>query len=134
MKTNTLLLLALTSLSINAEELPGDGRNLLARLSLNEVTRAVLDRNPAIQQALRKWAAAKQRVTQQAAWEDVKVSGNTRAARFVDVAPNSFTDQMVSVEQIVPITGKNFTRTRIASADAVVAFEQARREQLDVVA
>jgi cobalt-zinc-cadmium efflux system outer membrane protein len=99
-----------------------------------EVTRVVLDHNPAIQQSLRKWQAAKQRVTQQAAWDDLKISGNSRAARFVDVAPNSFTDQMVSVEQIVPITGKNLTRARIAAADAVVAFEQARREQLDVLA
>ena len=134
MKTLTLLLLLLTSLSVNAEQLPGDIRNAPARVSLSEVTRTVLDRNPAIQQALRKWAAAKERVTQQTAWEDLKVSGNSRAARFVDVAPNSFTDQIVSVEQIIPITGKNLTRARIATADAVVAFEQARREQLDVVA
>ncbi|PYK46242.1 MAG: hypothetical protein DME46_02235 [Verrucomicrobia bacterium] len=134
MKTLTLLLLLLTSLSVNAEQSPGDIRNAPARVSLSEVTRTVLDRNPAIQQALRKWAAAKERVTQQAAWDDLKVSGNSRAARFVDVAPNSFTDQIVSVEQIIPITGKNLTRARIATADAVVAFEQARREQLDVVA
>jgi len=134
MKTLTLLLLLLTSLSVNAEQLPGDIRNAPARVSLSEVTRTVLDRNPAIQQALRKWAAAKERVTQQTAWDDLKVSGNSRAARFVDVAPNSFTDQIVSVEQIIPITGKNLTRARIATADAVVAFEQARREQLDVVA
>ena len=134
MKTTILSLLTLTSLSVNAEQSPGDIRNAPARVSLSEVTRTVLDRNPAIQQALRKWAAAKERVTQQAAWDDLKVSGNSRAARFVDVAPNSFTDQIVSVEQIIPITGKNLTRARIATADAVVAFEQARREQLDVVA
>jgi len=134
MKTTILSLLTLTSLSVNAEQSPGDIRNAPARVSLSEVTRTVLDRNPAIQQALRKWAAAKERVTQQTAWDDLKVSGNSRAARFVDVAPNSFTDQIVSVEQIIPITGKNLTRARIATADAVVAFEQARREQLDVVA
>jgi len=98
------------------------------------VTSAVLANNPAIQQALKKWAAAKERVTQEAAWDDLKVSGSSRAARFVDVAPNSFTDQMASVEQIIPLTGKNLVRARIAAADAVEAFERARREQLDVLA
>ncbi|HYS96379.1 MAG TPA: TolC family protein, partial [Chthoniobacterales bacterium] len=98
------------------------------------MTSAVLANNPAIQQALKKWAAAKERVTQEAAWDDLKVSGSSRAARFVDVAPNSFTDQMASVEQIIPLTGKNLVRARIAAADAVEAFERARREQLDVLA
>jgi len=98
------------------------------------VTSAVLANNPAIQQALKKWAAAKERVTQEAAWDDLKVSGSSRAARFVDVAPNSFTDQIASVEQIIPLTGKNLVRARIAAADAVEAFERARREQLDVLA
>jgi outer membrane protein TolC len=98
------------------------------------VTSAVLVNNAAIQQALKKWAAAKERVTQEAAWDDLKVSGSSRAARFVDIAPNSFTDQMASVEQIIPLTGKNLVRARIAAADAVEAFERARREQLDVLA
>ena len=40
----------------------------------------------------------------------------------------------VVTEQIVPLTGKNLVRARIAAADAVLAFEQARREQLDVLA
>jgi outer membrane protein TolC len=134
MKTLTLLLLALTSLSVNAEPLAGGSQDAPARLSLSEVTRTVLDRNPAIQQALRKWEAAKQRVKQEIAWEDVRVSGTSRTARFVDVAPNAFTDQMLSVEQVIPLTGKNLARARIAAADAVAAFENARRLQLDVVA
>ena len=104
------------------------------RLSLDEVTSAVLANNPAIQQAFRKWNAAKARVIQQAAWDDLKISGNSRVARFVDVAPNSFTDQVAAIEQIVPLTGKNLVRARVAAADAVLAFEQARREQLDVLA
>ena len=102
-------------------------------ISLPAVTSVVLANNPAIQQSLRKWGAAKARVTQEAAWDDLGVSGNSRAARFVDVAPNAFTDQMVSVEQVIPITGKIFCVHAIAAADAVAAFEQARREQLDVL-
>ena len=129
-----LFYLALTSI-LRAEE-SGDSEPTAqrARISLREVTSVVLVNNPAIQQSLRKWGAAKARVTQEAAWDDLKVSGNSRAARFVDVAPNAFTDQMVSVEQVVPLTGKNLVRARIAAADAVAAFEQARREQLDVLA
>jgi cobalt-zinc-cadmium efflux system outer membrane protein len=129
-----LFYLALTSI-LRAEE-SGDSEPTAqrARISLREVTSVVLANNPAIQQSLRKWGAAKARVTQEAAWDDLKVSGNSRAARFVDVAPNAFTDQMVSVEQVIPLTGKNLVRARIAAADAVAAFEQARREQLDVLA
>jgi outer membrane protein TolC len=135
MKTTTLLFLTFTSTgSLLAEPMPRESRDAPARLSLSEVTRTVLERNPAIQQSLRQWQAAKQRVTQAGAWDDLTIKGNTRVARFVDVAPESFTDQVVSIEQILPITGKNLTRARIATADAVVAFEQARREQLDVLA
>jgi outer membrane protein TolC len=137
MKTTYLLLLSLTlTLSLQAAD-AGDNDARPVRgdsLSLSEVTAAALANNPAIQQALKKWSAAKARVTQEAAWDDLKVSGSSRAARFVDVAPNAFTDQMLSVEQVIPITGKNLARARIAGADAVAAFEQARREQLDVLA
>lgn len=135
MKTITLLFLTLTStVSVIAGDAPRESRPTPSRLSLGEVTRVVLERNPQIQAALRRWQAAKQRVTQQAAWDDLTVRGSSRAARFVDIAPESFTDQMVSIEQIIPITGKNLIRRRVAVAEAVVAFEQARREQLDVLA
>jgi cobalt-zinc-cadmium efflux system outer membrane protein len=129
-----LLYLVLTSI-IRAEDL---GETEVAasgpRISLREVTSIVLANNPAIQQALRKWTAAKARVIQEAAWDDLRVSGSSRAARFVDIAPNAFTDQMLSVEQVIPLTGKNLARARIAAADAVATFENARREQLDVLA
>jgi cobalt-zinc-cadmium efflux system outer membrane protein len=129
-----LLYLALTSV-IRAEESGDAGTEAPpARISLREVTSLVLANNPAIQQSLRKWSAAKARITQEAAWDDLRVGGSSRAARFVDVAPNAFTDQIASVEQIIPLTGKNLVRARIAAADAVAAFEQARREQLDVLA
>ena len=136
MKTIYRLLFYLALTSILRTEESGDSEPTAqrARISLREVTSVVLANNPAIQQSLRKWGAAKARVTQEAAWDDLKVSGNSRAARFVDVAPNAFTDQMVSVEQVIPLTGKNLVRARIAAADAVAAFEQAHREQLDVLA
>jgi cobalt-zinc-cadmium efflux system outer membrane protein len=129
-----LFYLALTSILRAEESGESEPKAQGARISLREVTSIVLANNPAIQQSLRKWGAAKARVTQETAWDDLKVSGNSRAARFVDVAPNAFTDQMISVEQVIPLTGKNLVRARIAAADAVAAFEQARREQLDVLA
>src|SRR4051794_16627603 len=92
--------LALTSI-IRADDLGhAEIDESRARISLTEVTRSVLANNPAIQQALRKWNAAKARVTQERAWDDLRVSGTSLAARFVDVAPNAFTDQMLSFEQV----------------------------------
>ena len=137
MKTTTFLILLVTTLIVRAESAPEGGATenaLSARLSLGAVTRNVLENNPTIQQALSKWNAAKARITQEAAWDDLRVSGSSRTARFVDVAPNAFTDQIVSVEQAIPITGKNILRARSAAANAVAIFEQARREQLDVLA
>src|SRR5256886_1819800 len=137
MKTTTFLILLVTPLIVRAEsaaESSAPQNALSARLSLGEITSIVLANNPAIQQALRKWNAAKARITQEAAWDDLRVSGSSRAARFVDVAPNAFTDQVVSVEQAIPIREKNLRRGRAAAADAVAIFEQARREQLDVLA
>ncbi|PYK97208.1 MAG: hypothetical protein DME32_16255, partial [Verrucomicrobia bacterium] len=135
MKTFYLLLIYLALVSVSRAESSNAGPEAQpARISLGEVTSIVLANNPAIQQALRKWDAAKARITQEGAWDDLRVSGSSRVARFVDVAPNAFADQMVSVEQIIPLTGKNLVRARVAAADAVAAFEQARREQLDVLA
>ena len=55
------------------------------------------------------------------------------AARFVAVPPNAFMDQTVTLEQMIPISGKNRVRSRIAGAEALAAFEAVRRQQLDVI-
>ena len=135
MKTHTLLFLLLTTLSLRAEPAGknGEPEAPLHPFSLREVTHAVSERNPAIKEALRRWEAAKQRVIQEGAWDDLKFSGTSRVRRYVDVPPNAFTDQMVSVEQAIPISGKNRVRAQIAAADAITAFEQVRRQQLDVL-
>ena len=135
MKTHTLLYLLLTTLSLRAEpaEKNGEPEAPLHLLSLGEVTRAVSEHNPVIKEALRKWEAAKQRVIQEGALDDLKVSGTAKARRYVDVPPNAFADQIVSVEQAIPISGKNRVRAQIAAADAITAFEQVRRQQLDVL-
>ena len=136
MKTFYRLLFYLALTSISCAETSGDAGLATARtsISLREVTSAVLADNPAIQQALRKWEAAKQRVTQEGAWDDLRISGMSRVRRYVDIPPNAFSDQMLSVAQAIPLTGKNRLRARIAAANAVSAFQEARREQLDMLA
>ena len=136
MKTNTLLPLLLLALSLRfTEAAESGGENAAsARLSLGEVTRAVLASNPAIEETRRQWEAARQRVTQENAWADLKVSANSTIGRFVNIAPNAFTDQSLSIEQEIPISGKNRSRARIAAVEAVIAFENVRRTELDVLA
>src|SRR5882724_7097730 len=117
MKTTYLLLLSLT---LTSSLQAADSGNSAARpvrgddLSLSEVTAAALANNPAIKEALRKWNAARARIPQAAAWDDPRLGGDSRVRRYVDVPPNAFMDQSVSIEQVVPITGKNLLRARAA--------------------
>jgi outer membrane protein TolC len=103
-------------------------------LSLAEVIRIVQEQNPAIQESLKKWNAARARIPQAAAWDDPRLGGESRVRRFVDVQPNAFMDQTVSIEQMIPITGKNLLRGRAAAAEALSAYEEVRRQELDVIA
>jgi outer membrane protein, heavy metal efflux system len=136
MKTTTFLILLATSLSIQSQ-IAADGGEYGAassRLSLGEVTRAVLENNPAIKEAENRWRAARERVRQANAWDDPRVVGDSRVRRFIDVPPNAFTDQTLAIEQLIPVTGKNLVRGRAAAAEALSVFEQTRRVQLDVIA
>ncbi|HEU5247580.1 MAG TPA: hypothetical protein VFU09_10860, partial [Candidatus Udaeobacter sp.] len=112
MKTPYLLLLNLTLIlslrTVDAGE--NDARPVRGdSFSLSEVTAAVLANNAAIKEALKKWNAARARIPQAAAWDDPRLGGDTLVHRFVNVPPNAFMDQSVSIEQVVPITGKNLT-------------------------
>jgi outer membrane protein TolC len=98
------------------------------------VTNAVLANNPAIKEAENRWRAAKARVTQASAWDDLKVSGDSRVKRFVEIPPNAFMDQSATVEQLIPVTGKNLVRARGAAAEALSIFEEVRRAELGVIA
>src|SRR5438477_217063 len=136
-KTTYLLLLSLTLVLAGqmADASDGDVRPTEGgSLTLREVTSAALANNPSIKGALRKWNAAKARITQAAAWEDPRVSGESRVHRYVDLPPNAFMDQSASIEQAIPITGKNLVRARGANAEAISAYEELRRQQLDVIA
>jgi cobalt-zinc-cadmium efflux system outer membrane protein len=124
----------LPALGLHAEHsIAGDesGAHLPA-LSLDALTRTALAENSACKAAQANWQAMKARVPQAAAWEDLSVSFQGRAGRFVDVPANAFTDNQLTIEQKVPLNGKNISRARGATADAVVAYEQLRRAELDV--
>jgi cobalt-zinc-cadmium efflux system outer membrane protein len=136
MKTTTLSILLATTLVFCSQITADAGEDGAAstRLSLAEVTRRVLDNNPAIKEAENRWYGAIHRVRQAYAWDDPRVAGESRMRRFVDVPPNAFTDQTLSIEQLIPITGKNLVRGRAAVAEAFSALQEARRAQLDVIA
>src|SRR5213082_1363986 len=136
MKTTTFLFLLTTSLAIR-NQIAADGGEygtVSPRLSLGEVTRAVLENNPAIKEAENHWQAAIHRVRQANAWDDPRIAGESRVRRFVDIPPNAFMDQTLAIEQLIPITGKNLVRGRAAAAEALSIFEEVRRAQLDVIA
>ena len=136
MKTTTLLILLTTSLSLGNPIAAEGGEDIAGstRLSLADVTRLVLENNPAIKEAEQRWRAARERVRQAYAWEDPRVAGESSVRRFVDIPPNAFMDQSLKLEQLIPITGKNLVRGRSAAAEAFSAFQEARRAQLDMIA
>jgi len=103
------------------------------QLALKDAVAAALENNPSIKTARAKWESARQRIPQAAAWEDPKLSFNSLVSRFVAISPNSFTDQTLTVEQMIPLSGKNRSKERIAAAEAVAGFEDFRRQQLDVI-
>lgn len=136
MKTTTLSILLATSLLFRTQIAANGGEDGVTslRLSLADVTRRVLEDNPAIKEAEHRWRAAVQRMRQAYAWDDPRIVGESRVRRFIDVPPNAFMDQTLAIEQLIPITGKNLVRGRAAAAEALSVFEEARRVQLDVIA
>ena len=102
-------------------------------LSIDEVTRKTLAQNPTVAAARARWRMATQRIPQAAGWEDPKLNFRSLLGRFVQIPANGFTDQAVSLEQSIPISGKNRSRERAAAAEAVAAFQDLRRQELDAV-
>ena len=99
---------------------------------IDDVLNAVRANNSALKAAAANWEAMKQRIPQARAWEDPRVgvdverSGTTRF--------DTFTDNEWMVMQEIPVTGKNRLRGKSAFAEAVAAFEEFRRRELDVMA
>jgi outer membrane protein, heavy metal efflux system len=135
MKLGALMIYILTPAAalLAHEPMSKTKQTKMAELTLNETVTAALENNPAIKTARAKWESARQRIPQAAAWEDPKLTVNSLLGRFVDISRNGFADQMVTVEQMIPLTGKNRSKERIAAAEAVAGFEDFRRQQLDVI-
>lgn len=119
------MLSVLFAISANAQ-----GTNTLRE---RELLSAVLRDNQMLKAALAKWEMMKARVPQARAWEDLRAGVDWRAERSVNVPPNSFMDQTAMLEQEVPISGKNRSRSRAATAEARAAFEDLRRIELDLI-
>lgn len=128
-----LLLTCIFGGTILAQEPMSQTSQTKGQLALQDAVAAALENNPSIRTARAKWASSRQRIPQAAAWEDPKLSFNSLVSRFVAVSPNSFSDQMLTVEQMIPLSGKNRSKERIAVAEAVAGFEDFRRQQLDVI-
>lgn len=134
MKTIYRLLLYLALILIAGTSQAGDAPPLSGeKTSSRDLISIVLASNPAVKASRAKWEAMKERVPQARAWEDPRAAGDFRAERSVNVPPNSFMDQTVMLEQEVPVSGKNLSRGRTATAEARAAFEDFRRTELDVV-
>ena len=100
-------------------------------LSPDEAVNIVLRENPSLKAARAKWEVLKARVPQASAWEDSRLSVDSVAGRFVNIPANSFMNQTVTVEQELPVSGKNRSRARAATSEAGAAFEEFRRAELD---
>jgi outer membrane protein, heavy metal efflux system len=130
-----MLLLSVAELTGAGQTFGRDRRNSASdALSLRQLVTIVLANNPAIQAAQAKWKSARERIPQAAAWDDPKLNTGTVFGRFVSIPANSFTDQTLSVEQMIPVSGRNRSKERIAAAQALEVFEEFRRQSLDIVA
>jgi outer membrane protein TolC len=100
-------------------------------LTLEEASRIALAENPQIKAARARWTAAKARVPQAAAWEDLQVGLDVE--RVGTTQFNTFSDVEYMASQKVPISGKNRSQARIAEADAAEVFQQLRRAELNTL-
>ena len=134
MKTIYQLHLFLIITSIARAEQAGDNpRFSNGRFSQRELLTIVLRDNPTLKASRAKWEMMKARVPQARAWEDLRAAGDFRVERSVNVPPNAFMDQTAMLEQEVPISGKNLSRGRAATAEARATFQDFRRTELDVI-
>ena len=126
------LFLIITSI-VRAEQAAGNSALSDGRFSQCELITIVLRDNPTLKASRAKWEMMKARVPQARAWEDLRAAGDFRMERSVNVPPNAFMDQTAMLEQEVPISGKNLSRGRAATAEARATFQDFRRTELDVI-
>ena len=100
-------------------------------LSQSEVVTAVLRDNATIKAARANWEAMKKRIPQARAWEDPMTGVDVQ--RFGTTQFTSFSAAEWMVSQQIPVSGKNLSRGRAATAEAAQSFEQLRRAELDAI-
>ena len=81
-------------------------------LSLAQASAEALARNPSLQAARAAWQAKVEQARMDAAWDDPRLSFRSLLGRFAAISRNGFTDQAVSLEQSLPLAGKNRCRAR----------------------
>lgn len=100
-------------------------------LSKDAILRAALRENQPLKAARARWAAMKERVPQEKAWDDLmsgvdfQRTGTTRLDKVTD------TEYML--KQVLPVSGKNLSRARAAVAEAQSTFQELRRVELDLL-
>ena len=96
-----------------------------AHLSLASVLRTVRSHYPALAVGQRRAKAARERIPQERAWEDPSLTLETNII--------GDTDQALTLQQTIPISGRNLSRERIAMAEASGAAQELRRTELEAL-
>ncbi|MEI6350025.1 MAG: TolC family protein [Verrucomicrobiota bacterium] len=99
-------------------------------LSREEVLRLALNQNPNVKAARARWSMMKERVPQARAWEDLMAGVDFQ--RMGTTSLTNVNDAEWMISQVVPVSGKNRSRERAAAAEALGAYQELRRAQLDV--
>jgi outer membrane protein, heavy metal efflux system len=128
-----LSLFLILSPIVRAEQASDNSRLSNGHLPQREVISVVLRDNQTLKAGLAKWEMMKARVPQARAWEDLRAAVEWRTERSVPMVPNNMMDQMAMLEQELPVSGKNLSRSRAATAEARAAFEDLRRMELDLI-
>jgi outer membrane protein TolC len=100
-------------------------------LSKDALLRTALRDNPSLKAARARWEMMKQRVPQAKAWDDLMAGVDLQ--RTGTTNPFKVSDVEWMVSQTLPISGKNLSRARASVAEALGAFQEFRRVQLDLV-
>lgn len=107
------------------------GLSAAGTLSKEEVLRVALQKNPSLKAACARWEMMKQRIPQARAWEDLMAG--VELQRMGTLNPVKVTDVEWMISQTIPISGKNLSRERASIAEALAAYQDFRRAQLEVV-
>lgn len=95
------------------------------RIALADVLREVRLHNPAVVAARRRVASLREKVSQERAWDDPTLVFAKNVAGDLD--------ESVTLQQGLPISGRNLSRGRAALAAATGAAQEARKVELEAV-